>query len=121
MLDVTNTIIEYLTEEAVNDEQIDAILEEVLAWRREERKRKEELDSAREAALIKLREYYKAINACAGLTYSPEQLTSFIHKLEQDMRASEKDIPGLVKKEKPAAEKKEEDQILEKFIRSLMK
>lgn len=126
MLEVTDTIVEFLVNECVNENQIDEVIDEIVKWRREDKQRKAaELDTTRAAVLDKLRDYYKAL-VCrmGGGTCSEAQVDTFIKTLSQEMREAEGEIGVTIKQAtekktpKPAA-RSDEDK-LNDFLKKLM-
>jgi hypothetical protein len=127
MLEVTDTIVEFLVNECVNENQIDEVIDEIVKWRREDKQRKAaELDTTRAAVLDKLRDYYKALIGRMGGVCSEAQVDTFIKTLSQEMREAEGEIGATIQQAtakastlKPAA-KSDEDQ-LNDFLKKLMK
>ena len=127
MLEVTDTIVEFLVNECVNENQIDEVIDEIVKWRREDKQRKAaELDTTRAAVLDKLRDYYKALIGRMGGVCTESQVDTFIKTLSQEMREAEGEIGATIQQAtakafppKPAA-KSDEDK-LNDFLKKLMK
>jgi hypothetical protein len=128
MLDITNLIVDYLGQEAKDDEQIDQIIAEVLAWReRDKASRKQaDLENARKNVLKALDPYQRAINALCGDSLTKEQLAGALNVWEQEMKKEEARLLNIsktkekstVKREMPE-KKRTDEEILYDFLKRL--
>ena len=112
MLDISETIIDYLVAETAGENEIDKALEEVLAWRKrnkdgEQERKQRELSVARENLISASLAYQNAMANIVGEKISAEDEKKNRVQLEKDLQKSEALLTTLagLRKDKPAADK----------------
>lgn len=129
MLDISDSIVDYLGREAKDDAEIDKVIAEVLAWRDQYKidRERQTLNETRAAALRALEPYYKELARLCGKPANKEEIQKNLCQMERDMKETEdylinlgKTVDKINKTAKPAAgenkSKKSDEEILKEFL-----
>ena len=126
MLDISNEVIDYIVEETKTREELDQVIEELLAWREARKKRESEeaiqqqLTAARNKLIESSYDYYKALFAAAGKEVSNAEVRSMAEGLAGEMKEHEAMIIASmqrVQKDTPTKSKeKSDDEKLRDFL-----
>lgn len=126
MLDISNEVIDYVVEETKTREELDQVIEELLAWREARKKRETEeaiqqqLTAARNKLIESSYDYYKALYAAAGKEVSEAELKGLTEGLAYEMKEHEAVIIASVRKaqkDTPTKSKeKSDDEKLREFL-----
>jgi hypothetical protein len=127
MLDISETIIDYLVAETGGENEIDKALEEVLAWRKrnkdgEQERKQRELSVARENFISASLAYQNAMMNIVGEKISAEDEKKDRVQLEKDLQKSEALLTTLagLRKDKPAADKERKCQTDEDRLKAFL-
>ena len=129
MLDISDSIVDYLGREAKDDAEIDKVIAEVLAWRDQYKidRERQALNEARAAVLKALGPYYKELmRLCGKPVKNSEEIEKYLRGVEQNMKENENYLTSFgrtidkSKVIKPAAgenkSKKSDEEILKEFL-----